>query len=245
MILVIALIFLFILIIYRYPFVSFFCILALIGYPYLTNKYNSTANFIDMLTKNVKNWLQNGTLDFTNRLEIVNQLPTDAFTQDIYDLTTEKSDILDADIKNENNRKVFILFPELELYQKWLFEQQYYYVQYQYDIFGIWKKIVSKIEDIIANPTSYSANNITDLFNLQSQLLELFEFINNMSTSTNSNSATKLIVDDIIKRNRTFNTNLVKWLKNNNQSANIRNCAILADFQVSDWVAPSNLMALR
>jgi hypothetical protein len=245
MILVLALIFISIVIIYRFPFLAFFLGVGLISYPYLMTKFNSSANLLDAVIKAVKMWVKTGSFEIPNGLEIVNQLPDDAFVQDVYDKASEKTDILDANIKNENVRNVFILFPELELFQKWLFEQQDYYVEYQYDVFAIWKKILSKIVDIISNPTSYAASNMTDLLNLQIQLLELFEFYSNMSTSTNPNSALAKIIDEMSQKNRVFNTNLVKWIKNNRGNITTRGCETLNDFEVSDWVAPSNLMNLR
>ena len=208
-------------------------------------KYNSSANLLDAVIKAVKNWIKTGSLDIPNGTEIVGQFPTDAFVQDIYDKSSEKVDILDANIKNENVRKIFVLFPELELYQKWLFEQQEYYIDQQYDVFAIWKKILDKVVDIVSNPSSYSASNVVDLFNLEGQLLQLFEFKNMMSTSNSPKSALALMVDEIIKKNRAFNTNLVKWIKTNRGEINIRGCATLDDFEVGDWVAPANLMALR
>ena len=245
MLLVLAIIFVFIILIYRFPYLSFFIALAFISYPYLMTKYNTSANLLDVIIKAFKNWVKTGTIDIPNFEEIANQLPEDAFTQNIYDISSEKTDILDADIKNENIRKVFVIFPELELYQKWLFEQQEYYIDYQYDIFAVWKKILDKIVDIISNPNSYAANNITDLLNLEGQLLQLVEFKNMMSLSTSPDSALALMVDEIITRNRKFNTNLVKWIKNNRGKINIRGCATIDDFEAEDWVAPSNLMKLR
>jgi polyhydroxyalkanoate synthesis regulator phasin len=218
---------------------GFFIGVALISYPYLMSKYNSSANLLDAIIKAVKSWVKTGSFEF------INQLPTDAFVQDVYDKASEKTDILDSNIKNENTRKIFILFPELELYQKWLLEQQDYYIEYQYDIFTIWKKILSKIIDIISNPASYAASNMNDLLNLQIQLLDIFEFKKDISTSTNPNSEISIIVKDIARRNREFNTNLVKWIKNNRGETNTRGCLTLNDFEVNDWVAPSNLMTLR
>ena len=183
MLLVIALIFIFLILLYRFPFLGFFVGVALISYPYLISKYNSSANLLDAIIKAVKSWVKTGSFEIPNGLEIVSQLQTDAFVQDVYDKSSEKADILDANIKNENTRKIFILFPELELYQKWLLEQQDYYIEYQYDVLTIWKKILDKIIDIISNPNSYAASNMTDLLNLQAQLLEIFEFNNGMSTS--------------------------------------------------------------
>ena len=208
-------------------------------------KYNTSANLLDTVIKTTKNWVKTGTLDIPNFQEITNQLPEDAFTQNIYDISSEKTDILDADIKNENIRKVFVIFPELELYQKWLFEQQEYYIEYQYDVFSIWKKILNKIVDIISNPTSYASNNVDDILNLQVQLLQLIEFKNMMSVSNSPDSALAVMVNEIIKRNRSFNTNLVKWVKTNRGEINIRGCPTLDDFDVEDWIAPSNLMDFR
>ena len=99
--------------------------------------------------------------------------------------------------------------------------------------------------DIISNPNSYAASNMTDLLNLQAQLLEIFEFNNGMSTSTNPNSKLGIMVKDIARRNREFNSNLVKWIKNNRGDTTTRGCPTLNDFEVSDWVSPSNLMDLR
>lgn len=245
MILIIVLIFISIAIIYRFPFLGFFLTLGLISYPYLMTKFNSSANLLDAVIKAVKIWVKTGSLEIPNGNQIVNQLPENAFVQDIYDKASKKTDILDADIKNENVRKIFVLFPELELHQKWLFEQQDYYIEYQYDVFAIWKTILSKICDIVSNPATYAASNMTDLLNLQTQLLELIEFHNSMSISTSSNSELAKIVDEISNRNRQFNANLVKWIKNNRGNTTTRGSATLNDFEVSDWVAPSNLMALR
>ena len=245
MILIIALIFISIALIYRFPFLGFFVAVGLISYPYLMTKFNSSANLLDAVIKAVKSWIKTGTFEIPNGLEIVNQLPEDAFVQDIYDKASEKTDILDANIKNENVRKIFVLFPELELYQKWLFEQQDYYVEYQYDVFAVWKKILSKIVDIVSNPASYAASNMTDLLNLQIQLLEIIEFHNGMSSTTNPDSALAKMVVEMSTRNREFNANLVKWIKHNRGDTTTRGCETLNDFEVSDWIAPSNLMALR
>ena len=245
MLLVIVLIFIGAALLYRFPFLGFFLGVGLISYPYLMTKYNSSANLLDAIIKALSSWVKTGSFEIPNGTEMVSQLPEDSFLQDVYDKSSEKLDIQEADIKNENTRKVFILFPELELFQCWLFEQQDYYVAYQYDVFAIWKKILDKLIDIISNPTSYAASNMTDLLNLQIQLLEIFEFNNGMSTSTRSDSALAIIVKEITKRNSEFNSNLVKWIKNNRGDTSIRGCPTLDDFEVSDWVAPSNLMKLR
>ena len=245
MLLIIALIFIFIALLYRFPFLGFFIAVGVISYPYLMTKYNSSANLLDAVCKAASSWIKTGSFNMPNGGQLVAQLPEDASVQDIYDKATEKKDIQEADIKNENTRKIFILFPEVELFQKWLFEQQDYYIEYQYDVFAIWKKILGKIIDIVSNPNSYAASNMTDLLSLQTQLLELFEFQNSMSSSTSKDSALSKIVDDVAKRNREFNSNLVQWIKKNRGDTNIRGCPTLNDFQVSDWVEPSNMRQLR
>lgn len=242
MLFILVIIFVSIVLIYRFSFVLFFIGLALISYPYLVSKYNSSANLLNAVIEMIKNWIKTGSLEIINNNDTINKVADDAFYQDIYDSSSDKNDETVNNIKTENIQKVFLLFPKLELYQSWLLGQQHYYTYYLADILQLWKKILNKVVDIVLNPTSYSSNNMSDLLNLQVQLLELIEFINNNSTSTKSGSQFSNMIFEMTKRNREFNINLVKWIKNNNTQINLMSSLVLTDFNVEDYVAPSNML---
>jgi hypothetical protein len=251
MYLIIFLLFLFILLLYKFPFIGFFIIVGIFSYSYLVSKFHSSANLINYLFIVLKNWQKTGVLDLdlnnksldeivSNKLETLNPTEEEIFTN-----TKKYEEELNDNIYKDNISKLFKMFPEIEILQTWLLDNDKYYINYKYEILQIWKKILNKFVEIISNPTSYASNNFTDIINLQTQLLEILEFTNNMSFTTQTNSTLNEIINNLIDKNREINSKLVKWIKTNITNINIRSGCVLNDFEADDWVAPSNLMEYK
>jgi len=240
MYLIIFLLFLFIFLLYKFPFIGFFIIVGIFSYSYLVSKFHSSANLINYLFNVFKNWQKTGVLDL-----YLNKKSLDEIVSNTLETLNPSEEELNDNIHKDNISKLFTMFPEIEILQNWLLKNENYYINNKYEIFQIWKQILNKFVEIINNPTSYASNNFTDIINLQTQLLEIIEFTNNMSFTTQTNSTLNEIINHLLDKNREINSKIVKWIKTNITNINIRSGCVLNDFEVDDWVAPSNLMEYK
>lgn len=242
----IVIIFLFALIIYKFPYLSIIGIGLFLIYPFIKSRFHSSNNFISHL----KNYLINYFIDYDNpininELELLKKFKNSNPTQtELYDVLDNNWTNYQEKMEKQQIKRLFMLLPEIEIYQNWLYSQQELYYDYQLEIKDIWEKILNKLVLITIDTGNYANHNFQDFLELQQKLLDKIEFIQSQSISTNPTFGINAFANEMISKNRLLNSTISKWINKNikEEPLTTRSGYSINDFIVNDWVAPFNLL---
>jgi ATP-dependent Lon protease len=188
----------------KYTFYTVIVAAAIFIYPYIAS-FNSPASFIDYIAKYLSHWLNNTSATAT--------APATAKVHHI-DTTNAAAANAAANAAAAANKEatqmnvMFAQFPEVELFQSWLFAQSEYIPQL---LSCEWQRIVDIITNIVTAKTQQQ-QLLTDLISAQFELVHALEF-NQLET----------LIDPVISFNKSIMQSIITWIQQT-QKNNIISC---------------------